>query len=312
MKVTILGAAGGIGQALSLLLKNKLPSNSELSLYDISPITPGIAMDLNHIPTNIKVTGFSNGNIKNALQNSNVVFISAGIPRKQNMNRNDLLYINSNIIKNLVKKIAEISPKAIICIITNPINITVVIAAETLKKAGVYDKKKLLGVTTLDIMRSNTFVSNLKNKNVKKIDVLVIGGHSSSTILPLLSQINKINFTKKEIILLTKQIKNAGNEVIKAKAGNCSATLSMGQAATRLCLSIIRGLYGEKNISECIYTESELGYSRFFAQPVIFGKNGIEKYLPIGKLSLFEEKILVEIIDSLKNDIKLGENFFKN
>ncbi len=58
MKVAVLGAAGGIGQALALLLKNRLPAGSELSLYDIAPVTPGVAVDLSHIPTDVKVKGF--------------------------------------------------------------------------------------------------------------------------------------------------------------------------------------------------------------------------------------------------------------
>jgi malate dehydrogenase len=58
MKVAVLGAAGGIGQALALLLKTQLPSGSELSLYDIAPVTPGVAVDLSHIPTDVKIKGF--------------------------------------------------------------------------------------------------------------------------------------------------------------------------------------------------------------------------------------------------------------
>lgn len=58
MKVAVLGAAGGIGQALALLLKTQLPSGSELSLYDIAPVTPGVAVDLSHIPTAVKIKGF--------------------------------------------------------------------------------------------------------------------------------------------------------------------------------------------------------------------------------------------------------------
>ena len=68
MKVTVLGAAGGIGQALALLLKTQLPANSELSLYDIAPVTPGVAVDLSHIPTAVEVKGFSGEDAKPALQ----------------------------------------------------------------------------------------------------------------------------------------------------------------------------------------------------------------------------------------------------
>ncbi len=107
-------------------------------------------------------------------------------------------------------------------IITNPVNTTVAIAAEVLKKAGVYDKNKLFGVTTLDIIRSNTFVAELKGKQPGEVEVPVIGGHSGVTILPLLSQVPGVSFTEQEVADLTKRIQNAGTEVVEAKAGGGS------------------------------------------------------------------------------------------
>ncbi|MDI4505699.1 malate dehydrogenase, partial [Escherichia coli] len=189
MKVAVLGAAGGIGQALALLLKTQLPSGSELSLYDIAPVTPGVAVDLSHIPTDVKIKGFSGEDATPALEGADVVLISAGVARKPGMDRSDLFNVNAGIVKNLVQQIAKTCPQACIGIITNPVNTTVAIAAEVLKKAGVYDKNKLFGVTTLDIIRSNTFVAELKGKSATEVEVPVIGGHSGVTILPLLSQI---------------------------------------------------------------------------------------------------------------------------
>ena len=79
--------------------------------------------------------------------------------------------------------------QAVLNIISNPVNSTVPIAAEVLKAAGVYDKKKLLGVTTLDVVRANTFVAEAKGLDLKDVDVPVVGGHAGTTILPLLSQV---------------------------------------------------------------------------------------------------------------------------
>ena len=78
--------------------------------------------------------------------------------------------------------------QAIINIISNPVNSTVPITAEVLKAAGVYDPAKLMGVTTLDVVRANTFVAEAKGLNVADVDVPVVGGHAGTTILPLLSQ----------------------------------------------------------------------------------------------------------------------------
>ncbi len=309
MKVAVLGAAGGIGQALALLLKTQLPSGSALSLYDIAPVTPGVAADLSHIPTEVNVTGFAGEDATPALVGADVVLISAGVARKPGMDRSDLFNINAGIIRNLVEQVAKTSPKALIGIITNPVNTTVAIAAEVLKKAGVYDKNRLFGVTTLDIIRSNTFVAALKGKKAEEIEVPVIGGHSGVTILPLLSQVPGVSFTAEEVEALTKRIQNAGTEVVEAKAGGGSATLSMGQAAARLGLSLIRGLQGESNVIECSYVEGDGQYARFFAQPVRLGKNGIEERLAIGKLSDFEQQSLDNMLAVLKKDIELGEKF---
>ncbi|WP_036770441.1 malate dehydrogenase [Photorhabdus australis] len=312
MKVAVLGAAGGIGQALALLLKTQLPSGSELSLYDIAPVTPGVAVDLSHIPTEVKIEGFAGEDVTPALEGADVVLISAGIARKPGMDRSDLFNVNAGIVRNLVEQVAKTCPKALVGIITNPVNTTVAIAAEVLKKAGVYDKNRLFGVTTLDVIRSNTFVAELKGKKPQEIEVQVVGGHSGVTILPLLSQIPSVSFTDEELAALTKRIQNAGTEVVEAKAGGGSATLSMGQAAARLGLSLVRGLQGESNVVECAYVEGDGKYARFFAQPVRLGKNGVEERLDIGKLSDFEQKALEGMLDVLRKDIELGEKFINN
>ena len=308
MKVAVLGAAGGIGQALALLLKLQLPAGTELSLYDIAPVTPGVAKDVSHIPTAVKVDGFSGEDPTPALNGADVVLISAGVARKPGMDRSDLFNINAGIVRNLIEKVATVCPKACVGIITNPVNTTVAIAAEVLKKAGVYDKRKLFGVTTLDIIRSETFISELKGLDVENIHVPVIGGHSGVTILPLLSQVQYAQWTDDEIAPLTKRIQNAGTEVVEAKAGGGSATLSMAQAAARFAIALVRGLKGE-NVVECTYVEGDGQYARFFAQPVRLGKEGVQDILPIGRLSEFEQKALGDMLPTLRADIELGEKF---
>ncbi|PPI86436.1 malate dehydrogenase [Candidatus Pantoea edessiphila] len=309
MRISVLGAAGNIGQALSLLLKIYLPAGSELYLYDIKPVVLGITLDLSHIPNDVQVKGFTEKDIFLALNNTDIVIIAAGIARKPGMERADLFDINSNIIINLVEKIAVMSPNALVCIITNPINITTVIAAEVLKKYGCYNKNKLFGITTLDIMRANQLV--FIEKNLRNIDVPVVGGHSEITILPLLSQLKNITFTDKEAIEITKSIQNAGSEVVKAKIGNGSATLSMGYAATRFCLSLVQGMQGKHNILEYAYIEGDGKYTRFFSQPFFLGRHGIEKYKDIGKINGFEQIILHKMIEHLNKDILKGEKFIK-
>jgi len=308
MKVVVLGAAGGIGQALGLLLKTQLPNGSELSLYDIAPVTPGVAADLSHIPTAVKVSGFAGEDPSPALVNADIVLISAGVARKPGMDRSDLFNINAGIVKNLVSACADTCPNALIGIITNPVNTTVAIAAEVLKKKGVYNPARLFGITTLDIIRSSTFVAEVNGVNPKDVNVPVIGGHSGITILPLLSQ-SGFDFDEANAKAMTMRIQNAGTEVVEAKAGGGSATLSMGQAAAKFGLSLVRALNGEEGVIECTYVEGSGDMARFFAQPVLLGKNGVEKILDYGDLSIFEEKTLNAALETLRSDIQIGEEY---
>jgi len=105
------------------------------------------------------------------------------------MTRDDLFKINAGIVRELVNGCVEHCPKAYILIISNPVNSTVPIAAEVLKAGGVFDPKKLFGVTTLDVVRAETFVGEMVGKkNPTDITIPVVGGHSGETIVPLFSQ----------------------------------------------------------------------------------------------------------------------------
>lgn len=312
MKIAVLGAAGGIGQALALLLKLDLPENSYLSLYDIAPITPGVAKDLSHIPTSVQVEGYTGEDPTPALKDADVVLICAGIARKPGMDRADLFNTNASIIKNLVENIAQVAPNACIGIITNPVNTTVAIASEVLKKAGVYNKKKLFGITTLDVIRAEDFVAKKKGLPAEHVRVNVIGGHSGTTILPVLSQVQGVKFTEEEVIELTERIQNAGTEVVNAKAGGGSATLSMARAAASFGIHLVQALLGKQGIIQNAYVDGGNACSPFFTQPLLLGKEGIERVLPFGELSPFEYIKKHEMLSILHADIQKGIDFVKN
>jgi malate dehydrogenase len=202
-KVAVLGAAGGIGQPLALLLKAS-PLIGELALYDVAN-TAGVAADLSHINTAAKVKGYTGpAELGDALTGCALVVIPAGafcccvlgcccfmaaaalcpwmfvpcdqsqtttqhltniiktgVPRKPGMTRDDLFNINAGIVATLVDGVARFCPTAWVCVISNPVNSTVPIAAEVLKARGAYDPKKLFGVTTLDVVRAETFVAEI-------------------------------------------------------------------------------------------------------------------------------------------------------
>ena len=308
MKICVLGAAGGIGQPLSLLLKLQLPAGSELSLYDVAPFTPGVAVDLSHIPTDVSVTGYVGDDVEAAMKDADIVVIPAGVPRKPGMTRDDLFNVNAGIVKNLIGTGAKACPKACFAIVTNPVNSTVPIAAEVLKAAGVYDKRKLFGVTTLDVIRSITFVAQTAGKSVDEVSVDVIGGHSGVTILPLLSSIAGVELSQSDIEALTPRIQEAGTEVVEAKAGAGSATLSMAQAAVRFTMSLVSALNGTV-VTECCYVQVGEDTRSFHAQPVVLGKDGVDSIPELPALSDYEQKLLEEMRETLDGNIHKGIEF---
>lgn len=170
------------------------------------------------------------------------------------MTRDDLFKVNAGIVRDLVTGIAQYCPKAFVLIISNPVNSTVPIAAEVLKKQGVFDPKRLFGVTTLDIVRAETFTQEYSGqKDPSKVQIPVVGGHSGETIVPLFSKaspaldipadkydalVNRecLLYIYSYLQLATNSsvgVQFGGDEVVKAKDGAGSATLSMAYAGFR-------------------------------------------------------------------------------
>jgi malate dehydrogenase len=335
VKVTVCGAAGGIGQPLSLLLKIN-PNVTELSLFDVVNV-PGVSADLSHINTDASVSSHLPSSREDttalaaALKDTDLVIIPAGVPRKPGMTRDDLFNINAGIIKSLAEGIAANAPKAFVLVISNPVNSTVPIVAETLKKHGVYDPKRLFGVTTLDIVRANTFISQLYPKETKPTDfnVNVIGGHSGETIVPLYSVGNTKSLLEKlsaeDKAKLINRVQFGGDEVVQAKNGAGSATLSMAFAGYRLAESLLKSFNSSDEVVECSFVdldESIKGASeakklvnnlQFFSLPVRLGKNGIEevKYEILNTISDDEKKLLGVAIEQLSKNIEKGVAFTK-
>ena len=138
VSVAVLGAAGGIGQPCSMLLKMN-PAVSKLALYDIMAY-PNVAVDLSHIDTRARVTRYVGAEeLESALEGAEIVVIPAGVPRKAGMTRDDLFVTNASIVATLAAAAAKVCPTAMMAVITNPVNSTVPILAEVFKKAGVYN-----------------------------------------------------------------------------------------------------------------------------------------------------------------------------
>lgn len=211
-----------------------------------------------------KVTGYvpkERGDVsqaKIAFKDADIIVIPAGIPRmysanlldlrvfakadanalftgKPGMTRDDLFNINAGIVKGLIEVAAEVAPKAFILVISNPVNSTVPISAEVLKAKNVFNPQRLFGVTTLDIVRAETFVAEIVGKSSpQELTVPVIGGHSGETIVPLFSQVKpSVSIPDDKYDALVNRVQFGGDEVVKAKDGLGSATLSMAYAGYR-------------------------------------------------------------------------------
>merc|ERR1712000_772674 len=270
-KVAVLGASGGIGQPLSLLMKLN-PRVTDLALYDIRG-GPGVAADLSHINTKSTVTGYdpTPTGLAAAVKGAEVVLIPA-----------------------------------------NPVNSTVPICAEVFKARGVYNPKTLFGVTTLDVVRASRFVSEVKKTNPADENITVVGGQSGVTIVPLFSQSNHPDLSSNAE--LVKRVQFGGDEVVKAKDGAGSATLSMAMAGARMAESILRAVQGEKGVVEPTFVDSPLYKDQgveFFASLVELGPNGVEKIHPVGKITDHEQKLLDVCLGHPSKNIAKGVEWVK-
>jgi len=290
----------------------------ELSIFDLSVamVPPaGVAADLSHIEKKCAVKGYVMEVGKNpidyteeALTGCSLVLIPAGMPRKPGQTRDDLFKINADIAKGLVEACAKYCPDAMLALIVNPVNSIVPAMAELYKKKGL-DPMKIVGVTTLDCVRANKFVGEITGKNPSYINVPVVGGHAGTTILPLFSQ-DKTAATidKDKIPDLDKKVQDAGTEVVNAKGGKGSATLSMAYAGSRLGRSILAGLAGRRRV-ECAYVKSDVEGLGYFTSKVVFGEGGVKKVFPLGDLSDHEKTRLEEAKTALKAEIETGVKY---
>lgn len=306
--VAVLGANGGIGQPLSLLMKQNTKV-AQLNLFDIMG-TPGVAADLSHCDTSPKVAGYQGpADLPACLEGMDLVIIPAGVPRKPGMTRDDLFNTNAGIVAQLAEACAKHCPNAWLGIISNPVNSTVPIAVEVYKKLGA-NSDKIFGVTTLDIVRSQAFVAEKNGADVATQDVPVIGGHAGITIIPVLSRANPGigNMSQNDIEALTARIQDAGTEVVKAKDGAGSATLSMAFAAARFADNCLKAQAGE-DVTEYAYIASDVTGSTYFSSELTLDASGVKTNHGLGALNAYEQTLVDAAVPELMKTVTKGEKF---
>merc|ERR1712048_1306036 len=173
------------------------PAVKELCVFDLSVamVPPaGVAADLSHLEKKAAVKGYVMevgskpvDNLEECLTGCDLVLVPAGMPRKPGMTRDDLFKVNADIAKGIVEACAKYCPQAVLGMIVNPVNSVVPAMAELYKKKGL-NPMKIVGITTLDVVRANKFVGEITSKNPNFINIPVIGGHAGATIMPCFSQ----------------------------------------------------------------------------------------------------------------------------
>lgn len=164
------------------------------------------------------------------------------------------------------------------------------------------------------MLRASRFVSEIAGTNPVNEKVTVVGGHSGITIVPLLSQTNHKDLDTETRDALIHRIQFGGDEVVQAKDGAGSATLSMAQAGARFAGAVLDGLSGEKDVIEPSFVDSPLFKSEgveFFSSKVTLGVEGVKTVHPLGELSNHEEELVKTAKETLILNIKKGVEFVK-
>ena len=303
-KISLIGA-GQIGGTLAHLLGLK-EVVSEVVLFDVaSGVAKGKALDIAQSSSvdgfNVK---FSGTNDYKDIKNSDVIIITAGIPRKPGMSRDDLLGINLKIMKQVAEGIRSNCPDAFVICITNPLDVMVM----ALQKYSNLPKNKVVGMAgILDSSRYKLFLSEEFNVPVKNIEALVMGGHGDTMVpLPgftkingkkLLDLVNEGIITKERIEEINQRTRDGGAEIVKYLEKG-SAYYAPAASGVEMAISYIND---EKKLLPCaVYINGEYGVKDIYAGvPVIIGKNGVEKITEIHLLSNEKDEFL-KSVDAVK------------
>ena len=281
-KISLIGA-GQIGGTLAHLIGLK-QLVSEVVLFDVvAGIAKGKALD---IAQSSSIDGFdvkfSGTNNYKDIKNSDVIIITAGVPRKPGMSRDDLLGINLKIMKEVAEGIKLNCPDAFVICITNPLDVMVM----ALQKYSKFPKNKVVGMAgILDSSRYKLFLSEEFKVPVKNIETLVMGGHGDTMVpLPgftkingknLLDLVNDKKITNERIEEINQRTRDGGAEIVKYLEKG-SAYYAPAASGVEMAISYIND---EKKLLPCaVYINGEYGVKNIYAGvPVIIGKNGVEK-----------------------------------
>jgi malate dehydrogenase len=309
MKVTVVGA-GNVGATCAQIIAEK-NIVQEVVLLDIKEgISEGKSLDLwqtapiNYYDT--RVVGSTNDYAKTA--GSEVVVITSGIPRKPGMSRDDLISINAGIVKSVTENIIKHSPKAIIIIVSNPLDVMTYAAFKTAK----LPKNQVMGMAgILDTARYRAFLAEALDVSPRDIQALLMGGHGDTMVpLPRYTTVAGIPVTElideEKLNAIVERTKSGGGELVNLMG--TSAWYAPGSAAAQMVEAIVMN---QKRVFPCcVKLDGEYGLNDMFVgAPVVLGKNGVEKIIEVA-LNKDEKELLHASAKSVKGimDVLDGMN----
>jgi len=307
MKVTVVGA-GNVGATCADVIAYKEIAN-KIVLVDIKEgLSEGKSLDIfQKAPINLydtKIIGSTNDYSKT--KNSDVVVITSGLPRKPGMSRDDLIEINSKIVKSVTENIIKYSPDCIIIIVSNPLDVMTYQAHLTSQ----FPREKVMGMAgILDTSRFRAFLADELNVSPKDIQSLLLGGHGDTMVpLPRYTTVGGIPveelIDQKRLKKIIERTKYGGGELVKMMG--TSAWYAPGAAAAQMVESIIRDQ--RRIFPVCVKLDGEYGINDcYLGVPVILGSNGIEKIIEL-KLKSSEKKLLDESRVHVKEVMSVLEN----
>ena len=303
-KISLIGG-GQIGGNLALLAAQKELGN--IKIFDIpnaEGMVKGKALDIMqlrpHDGFDADITGTSDWN---DLKDSDVFIVTAGIPRKPGMNREDLLGINLGIMKDVASNIKKVAPNSFVIIVSNPLDAMVY----AFYKTSGFKKNMVVGMAgALDSARFRTFIAMEVGCSVQDVTCMVLGGHGD-TMVPI-TRLGTIGGVPIESLVppetlekIVNRTRFAGGEIVKL-FGNGSAFYAPAQSAIEMAESFLRD---KKRVIPCAsLCEGEFGIDGYFiGVPSLIGKGGVEKILEF-ELSDNEKSALNSTLDAVKQTVK--------
>ncbi|PZO87002.1 MAG: malate dehydrogenase [Micavibrio aeruginosavorus] len=309
-KIGLVGA-GMIGGTLAHLAG--LKELGDIVLVDIAEGIPqGKGLDIaESAPVEMFDAKFIGSNSYEALQGSDVVIVTAGVPRKPGMSRDDLIGINSGIIKTAGEGIKKYAPNAFVIVITNPLDAMV----EVMQKVTGFDPKKVVGMAgVLDSARFRHFLAEEFDVSVEDVTAFVLGGHGDTMVplvrystvagIPLPDLVSMGWTTQEKLDKIVQRTRDGGAEIVALlKTGSAyyapaSSAIAMAESYLKdkkrvlPCAAKLNGEYGVKGL--------------YIGVPVVIGKNGVEKIIEI-KLSAEEQKMFDHSVSAVKDLVAAAE-----